>query len=901
MMLTTQKRGRKGKKKTRKNSCSSSSTDNEVTSNQKSNQKQSIVENKDTYPFSDAFKFSNPDDLNKSKINEFTQPPTTTNAGETVLLQLSNMQIKAQLVDNKENSAIDMEGSKWEYVSRKTRRQNTQDTLRSSFDDSLPENNTCITQVYNKKARSSSEPFKSPNRSHCANTSKKALGKLGKIETRIERETKKSCSPKPKAKQSSIHEPKKAKEFEASLSITQDQSLDLPPKMIENVHQKVECDNTIALQEEERKRRLAEIELQKKQDIEERSRRQEYAVLVTERERQRRIDEQQQWVMRELQERSRNWALVRAMIEAEQQRIQNEQQQWNAFEHQDKVSRMQSVTIAAEQERLRRVKEHDQARQDGEHERTRRQQMAKQAYTEEYKRLHLSEQAEREQFLQERKQQISLVQSSTEEERARRVREYEVNAQRHAHMMHMDHPMLAPVVPTPILGSVSVPVVVPVFSPAPQLVPHSPLSNPHFPCSPQRPPRYKLNKDHHFATHYPQVQSPSKRQPILYRSSHTHQRFEQGEKTQEDITCANATESSNLDSISSSKRSNTKVDDYEVINSSMAAMKVRSVAELGPRVSSEWRQLYEQLHSEIVAFYQSTHCASEKLRPVKQVAVKSIRQIVNQLWPRAQADVYGSFATGLSLPSSDVDLVLKGLPAEENTVSLLRKLACVLHEQPWIHTLVVAEHSVVPVIRVTTCFSIRECTQTESEIQTSPTNATYFCKNGKTSPKSTPKVQSTEAPFESVAKSETPTENTSSTVEENTSDDTTQDRAFVSLDISIDMGGHQGMAQNDLVRRLMSDFPCLQPLILVLKHLLLHLQLNNPLTGGLSSYSIFLMVANVVQKRHESGLQCSVESSVLGEVLVELMWFFGFGFDPERHVLRLSVISTGYKEILQNK
>lgn len=37
-----------------------------------------------------------------------------------------------------------------------------------------------------------------------------------------------------------------------------------------------------------------------------------------------------------------------------------------------------------------------------------------------------------------------------------------------------------------------------------------------------------------------------------------------------------------------------------------------------------------------------------------------VESVVQQVWPGAQAKVFGSFATGLSLPNSDIDLMLIG-------------------------------------------------------------------------------------------------------------------------------------------------------------------------------------------------------------------------------------------------
>ena len=42
----------------------------------------------------------------------------------------------------------------------------------------------------------------------------------------------------------------------------------------------------------------------------------------------------------------------------------------------------------------------------------------------------------------------------------------------------------------------------------------------------------------------------------------------------------------------------------------------------------------------------------------KASAILRLRQVVQNLWPRAQVKAFGSYVSGLSLPDSDVDLVI---------------------------------------------------------------------------------------------------------------------------------------------------------------------------------------------------------------------------------------------------
>lgn len=56
-------------------------------------------------------------------------------------------------------------------------------------------------------------------------------------------------------------------------------------------------------------------------------------------------------------------------------------------------------------------------------------------------------------------------------------------------------------------------------------------------------------------------------------------------------------------------------------------------------------------------------------KPSINWAVKRVTRSLQVLWPRSRTNIYGSYATGLSLPSSDVDLVVC-LPPVRNLVRI---------------------------------------------------------------------------------------------------------------------------------------------------------------------------------------------------------------------------------------
>jgi DNA polymerase sigma len=69
---------------------------------------------------------------------------------------------------------------------------------------------------------------------------------------------------------------------------------------------------------------------------------------------------------------------------------------------------------------------------------------------------------------------------------------------------------------------------------------------------------------------------------------------------------------------------------------------------------------------------------SEAEIKARNAAVQDIRQVVKQLWPDAEANVFGSFATDLYLPGSDIDMVVLSKDGKYNSKAHLYQLSAKL-------------------------------------------------------------------------------------------------------------------------------------------------------------------------------------------------------------------------------
>lgn len=216
---------------------------------------------------------------------------------------------------------------------------------------------------------------------------------------------------------------------------------------------------------------------------------------------------------------------------------------------------------------------------------------------------------------------------------------------------------------------------------------------------------------------------------------------------------------------------------------------------------------------------------------------------VSEIWPGARLACYGSRATGLACASSDVDLVVLGVPGFEGPPDMqaqlhaLAALQARLERLPGV-TSACIQKSAVPIVTLTAA---------------------------------------------SAAGAED-----------------------LHLDISLHTPQHLGLLAAQHVRQLHLVLPALQPLLLILKQLLLHQQLKATYTGGLSSYALTVMTAHFLidgsagpgrGERRRPPLVIAHDSdalppsgsreppTTLATLLLACLHFFGEVFDGKKHAV----------------
>uniref|UniRef100_A0A3Q2TIX9 Terminal nucleotidyltransferase 4A n=1 Tax=Fundulus heteroclitus TaxID=8078 RepID=A0A3Q2TIX9_FUNHE len=214
------------------------------------------------------------------------------------------------------------------------------------------------------------------------------------------------------------------------------------------------------------------------------------------------------------------------------------------------------------------------------------------------------------------------------------------------------------------------------------------------------------------------------------------------------------------------------------------------------------------LHEEVMDFYNFMSPRPEEAA-MREEVVKRIEMIIKELWPTADVKIFGSFSTGLYLPTSDIDLVVFGKwdrPPLQELEQALRK-----HNVAEPSSIKVLDKATVPIIKLT------------------------------------------------------------------------DQETDVKVDISFNM--KSGVEAAILIKDYLKKYPVLPYLIFVLKQFLLQRDLNEVFTGGISSYSLILMVISFLQLHPR--IDAREPNQNLGVLLIEFFELYGRHFNYLKTGIRI--------------
>ncbi|XP_057250564.1 uncharacterized protein LOC104905346 isoform X2 [Beta vulgaris subsp. vulgaris] len=286
--------------------------------------------------------------------------------------------------------------------------------------------------------------------------------------------------------------------------------------------------------------------------------------------------------------------------------------------------------------------------------------------------------------------------------------------------------------------------------------------------------------------------------------------------------------------------------------------------------------MHNLLHEEIDSFCKEVAAGNLIRRPYVNWAVKRVTRSLQVLWPRSRTNIFGSNATGLSLPTSDVDLVVSlppvrnlepikeaGILEGRNSIkeTCLQHAARYLGNQEWVKadSLKTVENTAIPIIMLVVDVPHDFVTAIAAPSVHTPLS-------GQNQLHDAPAVDQNDT----VGSDSSPSPTCSELI-----NNLDKDSTSVRLDISFRSPSHTGLQTTELVKQLTDQFPAAIPLALVLKQFLSDRSLDQSYSGGLSSYCLVLLITRFLQHEHHHGRPINQN---LGSLFMDFLYFFGI--DP---------------------
>ena len=234
------------------------------------------------------------------------------------------------------------------------------------------------------------------------------------------------------------------------------------------------------------------------------------------------------------------------------------------------------------------------------------------------------------------------------------------------------------------------------------------------------------------------------------------------------------------------------------------------------------------LSSDLTDFEMYVKLRTEKEKDIYDSLLNNVKNSVNKTLPYFEVNLYGSHATNLCLPWSDLDVVLIKRQNGNNLLIqntfdnsiLLTKLFETIRIEPWVKECKLISKASVPIIKL---FAIEKYNN-------------------------------------------------------------------MSIDISIQDENHFGLKCVELVKNYIEEYKSLKPLVLAIKNILKQANLNDPYKGGISSYGLILMIVFYLQRQKYSGIDISPgeNNCNLGKLFINFLKFYTFTFESKKTIIKIN-------------
>ncbi|CAD8059451.1 unnamed protein product [Paramecium sonneborni] len=251
------------------------------------------------------------------------------------------------------------------------------------------------------------------------------------------------------------------------------------------------------------------------------------------------------------------------------------------------------------------------------------------------------------------------------------------------------------------------------------------------------------------------------------------------------------------------------------------------------------QKLIEQMNLDILDFTDNIMNEYEEMLPFRFLSFERVKQVIQKVFlgiPDEMIMLFGSCATGLALIDSDIDIGINGLEVYNRNMlkNHFDNLFFEFSRKKWVIKANPIFNSSVPIIKL----------EIDPQIN-------VFDYEGRNLDEH--QIQQWKKLKQKL-------------------------KSGIKVDISFNFNGngicstHLGSITTDLVKRWMEEYPSLQQIVLILKSMIKKLKLSESYTGGLSSYSLIIMVYSYLREKR-------ITSNLIGEQFIDLINFYVNYFD----------------------
>ena len=269
----------------------------------------------------------------------------------------------------------------------------------------------------------------------------------------------------------------------------------------------------------------------------------------------------------------------------------------------------------------------------------------------------------------------------------------------------------------------------------------------------------------------------------------------------------------------------------------------------------EEEYIIKTLQKDLIDYEKYNKAIMKNKIPLIEKLINLIQNAVNEVNPEYQVKIYGSYANGLCVPWSDLNIVLinKNFPITLKNINNSEDNFSDLEEG-----------------MINNFYDLELVSRSSSSESTKSANSTannllYPLLMNLKNQSWIKQYNFNEYIFGAVLRLIT-----------------SEEYGKMSIDINVENEKHNGLRCVNLVKSYIKEYVALKPIIIALKSLLKNSNLNNPFTGGLTSYGLILMVVHYIQFLMDNDEN---EKNIIGNVFYGFLFHYGVKFDFSRYII----------------